>query len=191
MFAAEDKENNVKDTWTKNSGADWSLSSALQTLEDLGGQFKRNVDMRMRRGDVRSAVLRLLNESPMHGYQIMNEIETRSGGAWKPSPGSVYPTLQLLVDEGLLEVKETKGRRTYSLTKEGTEVAAAESESPAPWETGFDRPSGPRGALARSGVSVAKAAADVARLGNAAHMEEATALLEETAKKLSAIVTHN
>ena len=173
----------MKDTWTKNSGADWSLSSALQTLEDLGGQFKRNVDMRMRRGDVRSAVLRLLNESPMHGYQIMNEIETRSGGAWKPSPGSVYPTLQLLVDEGLLEVKETKGRRTYSLTKEGAEVAAAESESPAP--------SGPRGALARSGVSVAKAAADVARLGNAAQMEEATALLEETAKKLSAIVTHN
>ena len=181
----------MKDTWTKNSGADWSLSSALQTLEDLGGQFKRNVDMRMKRGDVRSAVLRLLNESPMHGYQIMNEIETRSGGAWKPSPGSVYPTLQLLVDEGLLEVKETKGRRTYSLTKEGADVAAAEAESPAPWETGFDRPAGPRGSLARAGVNVAKAAADVARLGNSAQMEEATALLEETAKKLSAIVTHN
>jgi DNA-binding PadR family transcriptional regulator len=186
-----DKESTVKDTRTKTSSTDWSLSSALQTLENLGGQFKRNVDMRMRRGDVRSAVLRLLNESPMHGYQIMSEIELRSGGVWKPSPGSVYPTLQLLVDEGLLEVKETKGRRTYSLTTEGKEVASAESESPAPWETGSDRPAGPRGALARSGVSLAKAAAEVARVGSPAQMEEATKLLDETAKKLSAIVSHN
>ena len=96
----------------KNSAADWSIASALQTLEDLGGQFKRNVDMRMRKGDVRSAVLRLLNESPMHGYQIIHEIESRSGGAWKPSPGSVYPTLQLLVDEGLLESLDSPAEYT-------------------------------------------------------------------------------
>jgi DNA-binding PadR family transcriptional regulator len=179
----------MKDSWMKNN--DWSVASAMQTLEDLGGQFKRNVDMRMRKGDVRSAVLRLLNESPMHGYQIIHEIESRSGGAWKPSPGSVYPTLQLLVDEGLLESKETKGRRTYSLTAEGKEVAAAESEKPAPWEAGFDRPTGPRGALALAGMKLAKEAAEVARLGSTAQMEEATKLLNETAKKLSAIVSHN
>lgn len=175
----------------KNSSADWSIASALQTLEDFGGQFKRNVDMRMRKGDVRSAVLRLLNESPMHGYQIIHEIESRSGGAWKPSPGSVYPTLQLLVDEGLLESKETKGRRTYSLTPFGKDVAAAESESPAPWDTGFDRPTGPRGTLALSGMKLAKAAAEVARVGTPEQMEKATKLIDEAAKKLSSIVTHN
>ncbi|MBU6265773.1 MAG: PadR family transcriptional regulator [Actinomycetales bacterium] len=175
----------------KSSSADWSIASALQTLEDFGGQFKRNVDMRMRKGDVRSAVLRLLNESPMHGYQIIHEIESRSGGAWKPSPGSVYPTLQLLVDEGLLESKETNGRRTYSLTPTGKEVAAAESESPAPWDTGFDRPTGPRGTLALSGMKLAKAAAEVARVGTPEQMEKATKLIDEAAKKLSSIVTHN
>ncbi len=124
----------------KNSAADWSIASALQTIEDLGGQFKRNVDMRMRKGDVRSAVLRLLNESPMHGYQIISEIDTRSGGAWKPSPGSVYPTLQMLVDEGLLESKETKGRRTYSLTTAGVEVAAAEAENQPPGKQALTDP---------------------------------------------------
>lgn len=175
----------------KSSSADWSIASALQTLEELGGQFKRNVDMRMRKGDVRSAVLRLLNESPMHGYQIIHEIESRSGGAWKPSPGSVYPTLQLLVDEGLLESKETKGRRTYSLTATGKDVAAAEAESPAPWDTGFDRPTGPRGTLALSGMKLAKAAAEVARVGTPEHMEKATKLIDEATKKLSSIVTHN
>ena len=175
----------------KNSTADWSIASALQTLEDLGGQFKRNVDMRMRKGDVRSAVLRLLNESPMHGYQLIHEIEERSGGAWKPSPGSVYPTLQMLVDEGLLESKETKGRRTYSLTPTGVEFAAAEADKPAPWETGFDRPTGPRGTLAMSGVKIAKAAAEVARVGSPEQMEKAAQVIEETAKKISAIVSHN
>ena len=175
----------------KNSTADWSIASALQTLEDLGGQFKRNVDMRMRKGDVRSAVLRLLNESPMHGYQLIHEIEERSGGAWKPSPGSVYPTLQMLVDEGLLESKETKGRRTYSLTPTGVEFAAAEADKPAPWETGFERPTGPRGTLAMSGVKIAKAAAEVARVGSPEQMEKAAQVIEETAKKISAIVSHN
>ena len=175
----------------KNSAADWSIASALQTIEDLGGQFKRNVDMRMRKGDVRSAVLRLLNESPMHGYQIISEIDTRSGGAWKPSPGSVYPTLQMLVDEGLLDSKETKGRRTYSLTSAGVEVAAAEAEKPAPWETSFDRPTGPRGTLAMSGVKIAKAAAEVARVGSPEQMEKAAKIIDDAAKKLSAIVSHN
>ena len=175
----------------KNSAADWSIASALQTIEDLGGQFKRNVDMRMRKGDVRSAVLRLLNESPMHGYQIISEIDTRSGGAWKPSPGSVYPTLQMLVDEGLLDSKETKGRRTYSLTSAGVDVAAAEAEKPAPWETGFDRPTGPRGTLAMSGVKIAKAAAEVARVGSPEQMEKAAKIIDDAAKKLSAIVSHN
>lgn len=181
----------MKESWMKNSPADWSLASAMQTIEDLGGQFKRNVDMRMRKGDVRSAVLRLLLEKPMHGYQIMNEIESRSGGIWKPSPGSVYPTLQLLLDEGLVEAHESEGRRTYSLTAEGKEVAEAEFNNPAPWESGFERPNGPRGNLAMSGVRIAKAATEVARVGTPEQMEQAAQLIDEAAKKLAAIVNHN
>lgn len=76
------------------------------------------------RGDVRSAVLALLAEQPMHGYQIIQEIEQRSHGAWKPSPGSVYPTLQQLEDEGLVRAAEQDGRRVYRLTEDGQRVTA-------------------------------------------------------------------
>ncbi len=181
----------MNDSWMKNVAADWSVASALKTLEDLGGQFKRNVDIRMKKGDVRSAVLRLLHEQPMHGYHIMHEIETRSNGAWKPSPGSVYPTLQLLADEGLIESNDSAGRRTYSLTTTGAEIAAAESTNTAPWETGIDHPSGPRGNLAMAGVRLARAAAEVARTWNTEHIEQATKLLDEATHALTAIVSHN
>ena len=83
----------------------------------------------MGRGDVRAAVLALLAEQPMHGYQIIHEIEERSGGAWKPSPGSVYPTLQLLADEGLIRAEESNGRKTYSLTDEGRAEATRRPET--------------------------------------------------------------
>ena len=76
------------------------------------------------RGDVRSAVLALLAEQPMHGYQIIQEIGQRSHGAWKPSPGSVYPTLQQLEDEGLVRAAEQDGRRVYRLTDDGQRLTA-------------------------------------------------------------------
>src|SRR6266567_396972 len=71
------------------------------------------------RGDVRAAILALLREGPRNGYQIMSEIEERSGGAWRPSPGAVYPALSQLADEGLIAAEESAGRRTYSLTEAG------------------------------------------------------------------------
>ena len=74
---------------------------------------------RARRGDVRIAVLALLAEGPMHGYQIITELESRSGGVWRPSPGSVYPTLQLLEDEDLVTSQEVGGKRVYSITDAG------------------------------------------------------------------------
>ena len=73
------------------------------------------------RGDVRAAILALLREGPLNGYQIMSEIEERSGGAWRPSPGAVYPALSQLADEGLIVGEESGGRRTYSLTDAGRE----------------------------------------------------------------------
>src|ERR1035441_5537522 len=71
------------------------------------------------RGDVRAAILAVLGEGPRNGYQIMSEIEERSGGAWRPSPGAVYPALSQLADEGLIAGEESGGRRTFSLTEAG------------------------------------------------------------------------
>ncbi|WP_245572441.1 PadR family transcriptional regulator [Actinokineospora enzanensis] len=97
---------------------------------------------RQRRGDVRAALLALLTERPMHGYEMIQEIAERSGGFWKPSPGSVYPTLQLLADEGLIQgVEGESGKRLFELTEDGTAAAARLDETP-PWEqatAGVDR----------------------------------------------------
>jgi DNA-binding PadR family transcriptional regulator len=88
---------------------------------------------RSRRGDVRAAILTLLIERPMHGYEMTQEIAARSEGLWKPSPGSIYPTLQLLVDEDLIAPAESHGsKKTFELTDEGR--AAAEKIETPPWE---------------------------------------------------------
>jgi DNA-binding PadR family transcriptional regulator len=88
---------------------------------------------RGRRGDVRAAILKLLAERPMHGYEMIQEIAERTQNLWRPSPGSVYPTLQLLVDEGLLVARESEGsKKLFELTDEGR--AAAEKIETPPWE---------------------------------------------------------
>ena len=93
------------------------------------------------RGDMRAAILTLLAEEPMHGYQIIQVISERSGGNWTPSPGSVYPTLQQLEDEGLIEPAEAEtGRRVFALTEAGraASTAAAAEGASAPWEEAVD-----------------------------------------------------
>ncbi|SDR28681.1 PadR family transcriptional regulator [Thermostaphylospora chromogena] len=83
---------------------------------------------RIRRGAVRAAVLSLLSEEPRNGYQIIQEIAERSGGIWRPSPGSVYPALQQLEDERLVVAEESGGSRTYRLTDEGRAYVAEHAE---------------------------------------------------------------
>jgi hypothetical protein len=79
---------------------------------------------RSRRGDVRAANLNLLTDRPMHGYEMIQEINERSQQLWKPSPGSIYPTLQLLVDEGLLVATESEGSKMlFELTDDGRTAA--------------------------------------------------------------------
>src|ERR687889_1353345 len=80
---------------------------------------------RAARGDVRTAVLLLLAEQPMHGYQLMQAIAERSGGRWTPSPGAVYPTISALEDEGLVTVTADAGRKLVTLTDAGREQATA------------------------------------------------------------------
>jgi DNA-binding PadR family transcriptional regulator len=87
----------------------------------------------VRRGDVRPLILAALQQQPMHGYQVIQELESQSGGRWRPSAGSVYPTLQQLEDEGLVHSEEVGGRRTYALTDEGRAAVAAAPAARAPW----------------------------------------------------------
>lgn len=97
------------------------------------GDWRRGRPGRSRRGDVRAAILVLLVERPMHGYEMIQQIAERSNGIWRPSPGSVYPTLQLLDDEGLISASEIDGnKKFFALTDEGR--AAAQKIDPPPWQ---------------------------------------------------------
>jgi DNA-binding PadR family transcriptional regulator len=89
-----------------------------------------------RRGDIRTAALLLLAEEPRNGYAIMQEIEQRSEGVWRPSPGSVYPALAQLEDEGLIRSEEVDGRKRFAITDAGREqLAGRPQDAPAPWDT--------------------------------------------------------
>lgn len=100
-----------------------------------GGPHGPRRGPKARRGDIRAAILSVLAEQPMNGYQIIQQVVERSQGAWKPSPGSIYPTLQQLEDEGLVKASEQGGRRAYELTEEGrTYVDGHPDEMSAPWE---------------------------------------------------------
>ncbi|WP_433147247.1 PadR family transcriptional regulator [Actinomadura nitritigenes] len=96
------------------------------------GHHGRGRGRRTRRGNVRAALLALLAERAMHGYEMIQELDERTGGVWRPSPGSVYPTLQMLEDEGLVTSREEGGKRLFSLTDTGREQAAAQTT--APWD---------------------------------------------------------
>jgi DNA-binding PadR family transcriptional regulator len=143
---------------------------------------------RARRGDVRTALLVLLAEEPRNGYQLMQEIEQRSDGIWRPSPGSVYPALQQLEDEGLVSTVQTDGGRDYQLTDAGRSAVADRGDAPAPWDA-VKEDGGP--APRRVGhliKEVAMAAAQVIQTGDAAQLEKAEALLKETRRKLYRIL---
>ncbi|TAJ46868.1 MAG: PadR family transcriptional regulator [Herbiconiux sp.] len=176
----------------RGSGAD----GIWEAMEQFRAKFEKRVGSRMGRGDVKAAVLALLAEQPMHGYQIIHEIEERSGGSWKPSAGSVYPTLQLLADEGLVEAAESNGRKTYSLTEAGRAVASADAS---PWAaSGDDSGAGGRsgrggdfGALPKAGFELAQAAAQVGRTGTPEQIKAAVAELEESRKRLYSILAQD
>lgn len=137
---------------------------------------------------MRAAILALLAEAPMHGYQMIGELADRSGGAWRPSPGSVYPTLSQLEDEGLVSADESSGRRVFSLTDEGRAHLAAQPAGPAPWEAmaGSDRH--------RLHDLVRRLATAVAQVDEAGSAQQRTAtaeLLEQTRKSVYRILAED
>ena len=133
------------------------------------------------RGDVRIAILVLLNEQPRHGYDLIRAIEERSDGSWSPSPGSIYPTLQALEDEGLLTIDNVEGRKTASLTDAGREwVAENAPEGNALFEA---QPGmGSSSSLMQEMRGVAEAAMHVSR--DPQYAERATAILATARKEL-------
>ncbi|HEY8526560.1 MAG TPA: PadR family transcriptional regulator [Acidimicrobiales bacterium] len=175
----------------------------FREFRDLGGDFPRRPyhpgggpggggggrggrrGGRRRRGDVRTALLALLADEPGHGYDLIMRLDERSGGTWRPSPGSIYPTLQLLEDEGLARSVERDGKRVYELTDAGREEAArrVDDSGGPPWER-----------ARRGGAAVGELREAVARLGLAARqvsmggrpdqIERATAIVADARKQL-------
>jgi DNA-binding PadR family transcriptional regulator len=141
------------------------------------------------RGDVRAAILALLREGPRNGYQIMSEIEERSGGAWRPSPGAVYPALAQLADEGLIEAEESGGRRTFSLTDAGRRYVEENPEmARAAWES---MEQGEPGEVPGLFVQAARLAGSIVQMANAGTPEQAHAaeqLLEQTRRRMYRIL---
>ncbi|MGD9703562.1 MAG: PadR family transcriptional regulator [Acidimicrobiia bacterium] len=136
---------------------------------------------RRRRGDIRTAVLQLLRSGPKHGYQLMQEIAERSGGHWTPSPGSIYPTISQLEDEGLVSVSTEDGRKTITLTDAGRALAEG-YEGPDPWTPHSDE-SG-IGKLAESGFALAAALKQVGMTGRRDQIDRARALVDHARREL-------
>jgi DNA-binding PadR family transcriptional regulator len=153
-----------------------------------GGPLRREV-RRQRRGDVRAAVLVLLEEQPRNGYQLIQELTERSDDSWRPSPGSIYPVLQQLEDEGLVVVSATGTGRTYELTEAGKTLVAEEREQLGkPWESAFAGANGPARELMGTARQVVMAARQVLVAGSETQVSKATAILVETRRVLYGVL---
>jgi DNA-binding PadR family transcriptional regulator len=152
-----------------------------------GGPFGRG--RKARRGDIRTAALLLLAEEPRNGYQIMQEVEQRSEGVWRPSPGSVYPALQQLEDEGLIRSEELNGRKLYVITDEGrAQVERRGEQEPAPWEQMSGDVSDQAAELAKLIREVASAFAQVMRTGSEPQLRRAKEVLVSARRDLYRIL---
>ncbi len=155
-----------------------------------GPRFGRG--RRMRRGNVRAAILLLLEEEPRNGYQVMQEIEQRSEGAWRPSPGSVYPAFQLLADEGLIHGVARDGGNVFELTDEGRKHVEEHRERLGlPWQqAGESVPEGVR-ELMQLAMQVGIATRQVIHAGSEAQRAEAAKILAETRRSLYRILAED
>jgi DNA-binding PadR family transcriptional regulator len=154
-----------------------------------GGPFGRGRGRKARRGDIRTAALLLLAEEPRNGYQIMQEVQERSDGVWSPSPGSVYPALQQLEDEGLIRSVETDGRKLFELTDAGRAYLKDRGEDkPAPWEQMSGDVSDQAFQLGKLIREVWFAFVQVTRTGSEAQLEEARKVLAAARRDLYRIL---
>jgi DNA-binding PadR family transcriptional regulator len=140
-----------------------------------------------RRPNVRNAVLALLHERPMHGYEMIQELESRTGGIWRPSPGSVYPTLQLLEDEGLIEAEEGGARKRFTLTEAGRAEAETAAQNP-PWQEYGDETMSQVHDFRDAAFGIMNALKEVGFNGTPEQRTQALEILNETKRKLYALL---
>ncbi|MFT3839133.1 MAG: PadR family transcriptional regulator [Myxococcaceae bacterium] len=147
---------------------------------------------RARRGDIRAGILALLNEKPLNGYQIMQELEQRSGGVWRPSPGSVYPALAQLEDEELVKTEQAGGGRLFSLTTKGKAyVEKNADEVKEPWQSVRDSASDESVDVAMQIRKLMMAVVQVARDGTPQQQEDLKKLLTSTRKAVYRILAED
>jgi len=154
-----------------------------------GGFGHRGGGRRLRRGDVRAAILVLLEEVSLNGYQIIQELSDRSNGAWRPSPGSVYPILQQLEDEKLVVVVASESGRTFELTDAGRTLVAEQRETLGkPWETAAAGVAGAQADLMVTFKQVVMAVRQVGSAGTDAQRVKATAVLADARRAIYRIL---
>ena len=146
---------------------------------------------RARRGDVRQALLTLLAEEPRNGYQLMQEIERRSEGVWRPSPGSVYPALQQLEDEGLVRAEESDGRKLFHLTEAGRAAAEETSGEGAPWDAASESVDSDVWELFNVARQVGMAVIQIAQAGTAEQSAAAREVLNNARRSLYGILAED
>jgi DNA-binding PadR family transcriptional regulator len=139
---------------------------------------------RARRGDIRAAVLALLLERPMHGYEMIQELQARSGGVWRPSAGSIYPMLQLLEDEGLVAAEEIDGKRRFTLTAEGIAEAERRGTQRPPWEQVGDAANAPAGRLRDAVFQLGAAVMQVVQTGSEDQVARTLDILNDARRKI-------
>jgi DNA-binding PadR family transcriptional regulator len=141
---------------------------------------------RARRGDVRTALLLLLAEEPRNGYQLMQAIEERSGGRWRPSPGSVYPSLSQLEDEGLIRSTQVDGGKAFEITDTGRAQLEERGDAPAPWDEGDEERSPAKLRDLIRGIAIAWT--QIVQSGDDAQLDRATKVLTEARRELYRIL---
>lgn len=185
----------MHDRWVGRAGAPPWVADIVRSFggPDLANGSPR---VRARRGDVRTAILDVVAaRGPLNGYQVIQTISERTQGAWKPSPGSVYPTIQQLEDEGLLETREVEGRRELHLTPEGRAYVDANpdllAETWTPFEDDEPVAHGPAGgisALAPAVKRLMSALGQVMTQGSDAQRTEAVEILDDARRRLYALL---
>ena len=141
------------------------------------------------RGDVRTAVLMLLVEQPMHGYEMIQQIRERSADAWSPSPGAIYPTIQLLTDEGLITTDEIDGKKVSRLTDAGRSVAAELTATrSAPWDDASSDAGDGAHSLRQAVFHLMSATKQMAMAGTDAQRQRTTEMLDNVRKKIYALL---
>ncbi len=145
---------------------------------------------RARRGAIVEAVLLLLDERPMHGYELITELEARSEGRWRPSPGTMYPALNRMEAHGLLISEEVDSTKRFSLSDAGRErldayLADRDEDAPAPWN---EHASGGRGDLRRRVGEIVGQARQIGRFGSPEQIDKALAVFDDTRRRLYEIL---